>query len=227
MGFNFSNLTSILFGIGAGVILVSCLTVTVCFGENANSFNSFQKNVYKINFESSIIDTSLAICVFGCLAAVATLAALVIYFILDSKIILLIVQIVPIVFIFGCLVAEGIFTIKATDKEANWRMEEYKHDKAQKHIAESIKELYEQGLTNLREEHSELRDEEIFSWERISQEFSTIHNVGIGSSIPPLRFNSIWNEYPNKENYGEYGKFINLYLNNDGLIMAKFKEKNQ
>lgn len=147
------TLTKLLMGVGLGILAVSCLTSTVVFGRFANSFTKIQKLDMKFSFDSTsaIYSTSVAIAVLGCLSAAAAIGAIVLtIFLEDQTIVLIAVGGASALFAFGCIVAEGVYSQKVTSYNRS-----YDHKNAQKWIKNAIKELYEQGVTNIKKSYKD------------------------------------------------------------------------
>ncbi len=236
MGLHIGTLTKILLGFGLGIIVVSCLTVVIVFGKFANGFSKYDKIKMKFsfNYQSEVYSTSLAITVLGCFAFVSALAAIVLTFIMEDKtIILIIVGAVSAVFTFGCIIAEGLFTkydqqLLAKDNymfyyhisdpnggyKYGYLTDEYNHKNAQKHIKESIEELYTVAYSHFKEaekDGSMKFAKTIPEWSDFKKKLGTVD-----SNKEVITYSNIWK--------GSDSNFITLNINSP-YIYATFDSK--
>lgn len=178
MGINTNSLTNILLGVGLGIIAVSCLAVTICFGHFANSKTEYEKIKMMLSYDQSgsLYDCSIVISVLGCISAVAAIAAIALTIILeDQTLILIIVGGVSALFAFGCIVAEGIYSQKAIAAGSGYYTTEYSRKGSQKYIKKAIRELYEQGIENLKAEHG---NSDLPSWSSIEKKLGKADEEG-------------------------------------------------
>lgn len=176
MGLNIGSLTKVLFGVGVGILIVSCLAVTICFGRCASSYTKAEKISMKVSFDytSSVYSSSIAIAVLGCLAFATALATLVLTLIIeDQTVILIIVGGASAVFTFGCIIAEGLFTQYSYKNGAHhyFESDDLSHKSAQKYIKKAIKELYENGMSLF---HSKNKDLNIMEWSQFEKKLGIV-----------------------------------------------------
>lgn len=219
MGLSTGTLTKIILGVGLGILAVSCLTVTVLFGQYADkAFSNFEKQKMKISNDGqkSVVDASIAIAVLGCISAVAALAAIALSIILDGQtLILIIVGGVSAFFAFGCIIAEGLFTKYCIDSNSYGAAGPSKS--AQKYIKEAIKDLYSHAYDRLHKEHPDVN---IPDWNNVSD------LLGSNISNRIFTYKNIWQPYSSS-----YGNTRNIVLsfyserydsNSKNFIQAKY-----
>lgn len=222
MGFSFGTLCKILLGVGLGVLAASCLAVTVCFGGYANNHTAMEKIESTLNFrsESSMYSCAIAITVLGCLAAATALGAIVLSAIIEEQtMILIIVGGIAALFGFGCIIAEGVYTLQIVknDAEASMDFTDQSHKNAQDYIKKAIEELYKQGAYNLEKDYS-LKD--LPSWNEAKNKLGTVSNGRV------ITYNSIWSHDHPDNNITLYtsNSFIySYYGNQQSSIVASLK----
>lgn len=215
MGLSTGTLTKIILGVGLGILAVSCLTVTVLFGQYADkAFSNFEKQMMKISNDGkkSVIDASIAIAVLGCISAVAALAAIALSIILDGQtLILIIVGGVSAFFAFGCIIAEGLFTKYCIDSNSYGAGPS---KSAQKYIKEAIKDLYSHAYDRLHKEHP---DANIPDWNNVSD------LLGSNISNRIFTYNNIWQ--PDSRSGNKRNIVLSFYRENSdskNFIQAKY-----
>lgn len=215
MGLSFGTLTKIILGVGLGILAVSCLTVTVLFGQYADKrYQLFEKIDVRVNggIEASLLDCSIAIAVLGCISAVAAIAGIALSIILeDQTLILIIVGGVSSLFAFGCIVAEGVYTLKSVqDNDTN-----YSPNKgAQKYIKKSIEDLYKGAYEILKAQGLE---KGINDWGNVSRSLGTNVTGRYGQTI--LTYGKLWSTRSNLPG------FITLYIDHseyNGMIVGNY-----
>ena len=223
MYFNKNSFSRILHGIGLGVLLFSCLTVTICFSQYANSFSSLAKLQMKISFDyrSSVYDSSISIAVLGCLGFVGSLFTLVLIIILDSQPLFILISCgVTSILTLGCIISEGLFTQKIVNNNAYSEdlLQEYSHKKAQEYIKNSIKELYQQAEKNIKMPSSN-HDLNPLSWSSV--ESSLGKKIGDSNNIFTYSSNRITpiptNSFPIK--------YISMSTATSSLVPWKKRQK--
>ncbi|KAK8838837.1 hypothetical protein M9Y10_032877 [Tritrichomonas musculus] len=212
MGLDFGILTKIVLGFGLGILTVSCLVVTVCFGAYANNTSSLENIEYQLSFNEgySLYSASLAIAVLGCIAAAAALGAMALSILMDDQtLILIIVGGVSALFAFGCIVAEGMYTLQATKfnyYDDDSRLIERNHKNAQKYIKEAIEKLYNQGVYNLQKY---LQKDDLPDWNSVKSMLGSVSKGRV------FTYADIWTSENLERNKGN----ITLYYYN-GMIKA-------
>lgn len=198
MGLNIGSLTKVLFGVGVGILIVSCLAVTICFGRCASSFTKAEKIWMKVSFDytSSVYSSSIAIAVLGCLAFATALATLVLTLIIeDQTVILIIVGGASAVFTFGCIIAEGLFTQYSYKNGAHdyYKEDDLSHKSAQKYIKKAIKEIYQNGMSLFLSKNKDLK---IMEWSQFEKKLGTVDD-----NKNLITYATIWNEEDSSADY--------------------------
>jgi len=167
------NISNLILGAGLGILAVTCLTVTIMFGQYYANFGKTDMKIYQIQdpayWDYDIYNCSLVITIFGAISAVAAIAAFLLsIFLFGNKIVLIIAGGVSAVLAIGCLVTEGVFyhykiTRYVTDRLTRLGGKPYyrNNTKAQDYIKEVIQDLYTQGITNVKEYLKEHDSEEL------------------------------------------------------------------
>ena len=212
MGLSFGTLTKLLLGFGLGVLAVSCLVVTICFGGYANNYPSYLRIFDQLSFGPSTYSTTVAIAVLGCLATVAALAAFALSLLMEGQTIILIATGgAAAIFAFGCIVAEGVYTQQIVSSNSYYELTKYgekNHQKAQKYITEAIKELYGQALTNFKTKGLD----NLPDWESVEYKLKNDESYS---------YKNIWRNELNKADEAEESQ-ISLYCTYNGLIKASY-----
>lgn len=191
MGLNLGALTTIFLGIGLGILTISCLTVTIVFSRDVNQESTINKYKYKLQFHpyNSLIETSIAIAVLGCISAAAALVAIIFSIFSEKNIILMILGGVASIFAFGCIVAEGLYTQKSRSSMLDIDFRSYSHKSAQNYIKKSIKDLYEQALKNFDSKCGDDLDKaniSFKSWSYVKDKLGTVEDGKV------FTYNNLW-----------------------------------
>lgn len=230
MGLNTGSLTTILLGFGLGILALSCLTVTAVFGRYVNKSNEIAffkyKRILSLSLENSMIDSSIAIAVLGCISAALSITAIILSFLIKGKSIFLIIfGGIASIFAFGCIVAEGVYTKQSFENavyDEYGQLKDYQksHNGVIKYIKNSIEKLYVQAKRNIedyaKEESIKESDVSIPSWSDIKNLLGKM-NDKLGRVVT---YNDIWTT-----SFSESDEIpMIIYLGENGIIYAQYKK---
>lgn len=224
-----SILTKAIFYIGIGIIAISGFVVGVIYARSADKFhpNHLSKLAMKVSFDGTYDswNASIAISVFGFFAFAAAIATIILSIILsDNTIVILICGIVTSVLILGCAISEGLFT-KYTVTEKSIEYDYYKssdHKSAQNYIKEAIKELYNQGLQNLKDKYD---IKNAASWSDVEKRLGKVYK----DDDMLITYNTIWNKKQTDNIIAIYPSYPDIYAkyNGDSIKIATYNFVNE